>query len=225
MEQAAGLTSVACMRYLRPTAPIASDAVLPADPGDALAIAQDLLQAPVMSNHHHGLWGYHGEAAPGRPLTVQSTGIGGPSAAAVLAQLVELGVRRAVRIGACTPLGDRLRPGEAVLVDRALPGDGTSAALGADGAVEPDPELIRALIDAAGDRARPATIASRDLLDGPAPADGAVAVDLETAAVLTLGRAVGVSVAAVLFAPPADPADELSQPALDSARIAAAALD
>ena len=52
--------------YLSPTAPIAEDAILPSDPAHALLLAQELLEAPLMSNHSHGLWGYHGETAAGR---------------------------------------------------------------------------------------------------------------------------------------------------------------
>ncbi len=56
-------------------------------------------EKPLMSNHNRGLWGYTGETPEGRPLTVQSTGMGGPSAAIVLHELAELGVRRAIRVG------------------------------------------------------------------------------------------------------------------------------
>ena len=45
---------------LRPTAPIAADAVLVGDPGRALLLAQELLEEPKMSNHARGLWGYSG---------------------------------------------------------------------------------------------------------------------------------------------------------------------
>ena len=40
-----------------------------------------------MFNHNRGLWGYTGIALDGAPLTVQSTGLGGPSAAIVVAEL------------------------------------------------------------------------------------------------------------------------------------------
>ena len=46
---------------LRPTAPIAADAVLVGDPGRALLLAQELLEEPKMSNHARGLWGYSGQ--------------------------------------------------------------------------------------------------------------------------------------------------------------------
>ena len=92
---------------LRPTAPYAADAILVGDPGRALLLAQELLEQPKMCNHARGLWGYSGRTPRGDELTIQSTGIGGPSAALVLADLAELGVRRAIRVGSC--VGGRRR--------------------------------------------------------------------------------------------------------------------
>ena len=134
-EALVGVTGSADARRLRPTAPIAADAVLVGDPGRALMLAQALLEEPKMSNHARGLWGYSGRTPAGRELTIQATGMGGPSAALVLADLAELGVRRAVRVGTCVAidpepargraagrargarLGWRRRPGAAVLPD------------------------------------------------------------------------------------------------------------
>src|SRR5580700_6569955 len=88
--------------HLHPTAPLAERVLLPGDPGRALSLAQLLLSEPRMFNHNRGLWGYTGAAfADGAPLTVQSTGMGGPSAAIVISELVELGARRLVRVGTC----------------------------------------------------------------------------------------------------------------------------
>ena len=97
--------SAAVPAHLRPSAPTAADALLCGDPARALAIAQALLVKPRMSNHHRGLWGYYGETAAGAELTVQATGIGGPSAAIVLGELAELGLRRAIRVGTCAAPG------------------------------------------------------------------------------------------------------------------------
>ncbi|MGA8365049.1 MAG: hypothetical protein WB709_11075, partial [Solirubrobacteraceae bacterium] len=44
--------------HLRPTAELAERVLLPGDPGRALALAQVLIDAPLMFNHHRGLWGY-----------------------------------------------------------------------------------------------------------------------------------------------------------------------
>src|SRR6201989_177328 len=101
-------------RRLRPTAKIHTDAILVGDPGRAMALAQVLTEGPKMANHARGLWGYSGPRADGRGLTVQATGMGGPSAALVLADLAELGVRRAIRIGTCAALDPGLRPGDLV---------------------------------------------------------------------------------------------------------------
>ena len=78
--------------HLHPTAELAERALLPDDPGQALALTRVLYdETPRMFNHHRGLWGYTGVALDGAPLTVQSTGIGGPSAAIVVAELQRAG--------------------------------------------------------------------------------------------------------------------------------------
>jgi uridine phosphorylase len=103
--------------HLRPTAALAERVLLPGDPGRALALAQLLLEGPLMFNHHRGLWGYTGPAlADGKPLTIQSTGMGGPSAAIVLQELIALGARRAIRVGTCGALAETgIRAGGACL--------------------------------------------------------------------------------------------------------------
>jgi uridine phosphorylase len=182
-------------RYLNPKAPFASDVLLPADPAAAMAIAQHVTLAPLMANHSHGLWGYTGETAGGGRLTVQATGIGGPSAAAVLADLAELGVRRAVRVGFA-----QLAPGAAigatVVADAAIAMDGASQALGASSPVEADPLLRDALCAAAGVDVSLATVVSTDLHLGGGEARRPA--DLETAALLAAGARTGVAVASIL---------------------------
>jgi uridine phosphorylase len=116
--------------HLRPTAPLAERVLLPGDPGRALALAQLLIEQPKMFNHHRGLWGYTGPAnADGQPLTIQSTGMGGPSAAIVLHELAGLGARRAIRVGTCGALDPKLALGDLVVAREAIAADGTSAAL------------------------------------------------------------------------------------------------
>ena len=115
----------------RPTAPDRDpDAILVGDPGRALALAQVLLGQPKMSNHARGLWGYSGATPEGRGLTMQATGIGGPSAALVLARPRRARGRRAVRVGTCAAIDPELRPGDLVAVHEARPWstDGTGAA-------------------------------------------------------------------------------------------------
>jgi len=159
-----------------------------------------------MSNHHRGLWGYHGETADGRELTVQSTGIGGPSAAIVLGELIELGLRRAVRIGTCIAPGPEPAAGASVLARAALAADGTSAALGASPGswICSDPRLTLLLAGAL--ELTPEPIASLDVPPPPpgehplGALDGRTVrvADLQTAALLTSARNRGLELAAVL---------------------------
>src|SRR6186713_2150458 len=133
---------------LRPHEPVAERVLLPGDPGRALRLSTQLIDGPRMLNHHRGLWGYTGPAADGAPLTIQSTGLGGPSAAAVVAELVALGARRLVRVGTASGLG-ATRPGTLVIAREALAVDGASRALGAGARVAADAALTAALAAAA----------------------------------------------------------------------------
>src|SRR3954454_14648950 len=109
---------------LRPTAPIATRAILVGDPGRALLLAQELLEQPKMSNHARGLWGYWGRTPGGVELTIQATGMGGPSAVLVLEDLAELGVRLAVRVGTCVAGDEGMRLGEPLVVGAGIAGGG-----------------------------------------------------------------------------------------------------
>jgi uridine phosphorylase len=131
--------------HLRPTAELAERVLLPGDPGRALALAQALLEGPLMFNHHRGLWGYTGTAPDGEPLTIQSTGMGGPSAAIVFSELIALGVRRAIRVGTCGALAPGLALGALVVAREAITADGTSQALGARERIAADGPLTEAL--------------------------------------------------------------------------------
>src|SRR4051812_14641818 len=195
--------------HLRPNTDYAQDALVPGDPGRALALAQQLLEEPRMSNHARGLWGYTGVTPSGRPLSIQSTGMGGPSAAIVLHELAELGVRRAVRVGTCGALDQELRHGELIVAGDALAEDGTSRALGAGETAEPDPDLTKGLASALPGSPAPVRIASTDLFyddgeDGGAGSAeawarrGAAAVEMEAATLFTLGRKLGVATACIL---------------------------
>src|ERR1700760_4133670 len=101
--------------HLQPTAPLAERVLVPGDPGRALLLAQGLTSVPQMFNHTRGLWGSAGTAADGEPLTIQSTGMGGPSAAIVIAELADLGARRLLRVGTCGALAPGLELGDLLI--------------------------------------------------------------------------------------------------------------
>ena len=190
--------------HLRPTAPLAERVLLPGDPGRALLLAQALLVSPVMFNHHRGLWGYTGRAADGVALTIQSTGMGGPSAAIVITELAELGARRLVRTGTCGALNPALGLGDLVIVTESVPADGTSRALGAGDTVLPDEDLLAALLAAGQPDAHAGPVVSTDLFyDGSDAKEwterGVVAVEMETATLFALARRRGLQAASLLL--------------------------
>ena len=197
--------------HIHPTAPLAPRALLPGDPGRALALAQLVLSEPKMFNHNRGLWGYTGTAADGEPMTIQSTGMGGPSAAIVLEELCDLGLTQAIRVGTCGALHGDLRLGDLVVVDAALACDGASRALGADGLVPADAQLVAALCAGAeheapdGARVHRGPIATSDLFyerdvsrARAWRAAGALAIEMEAATLLQVGRLRGIRVACLL---------------------------
>jgi DeoD family purine-nucleoside phosphorylase len=192
--------------HLHPTAPLAERVLLPGDPGRALLLAQALLQDPKMFNHNRGLWGYTGLAADGQALTIQSTGMGGPSAAIVIAELADLGARTLLRVGTCGALDDSLALGELLIAGEALAEDGTSRALGAGPRVSASPGLLARLTASAGRDGRHGPVVSSDLFydgrDGAQRrwlADGAVAVEMETATLFMLAARRGLQAGSVLI--------------------------
>src|SRR4249919_756415 len=154
-----------------------------------------------MSNHARGLWGYSGRTPAGSALTIQATGIGGPSASLVLGDLAELGMRRAIRVGSCAGAPGAVL-GELVVVREALAhgGSATAHGLAAGEAAAPDPDLTERLAEAVGDDGRLATVASFD--SHPAERslpDGVLGADMQTAPLLARARALDVELAAVLI--------------------------
>ncbi len=192
--------------HVHPTAELAERVLLPGDPGRALLLAQSLLEQPKMFNHNRGLWGYTGTAADGAPLTIQSTGMGGPSAAIVIEELIQLGARRLVRVGTCGALVGGFALGDAIVATEAVCADGTSRALGAGERAAADEVLTAALAAAAAadGGARSGAVVTTDLFydaDGnhadPPPGD-ALAIEMETATVFRLAALRGVRAGCVL---------------------------
>jgi DeoD family purine-nucleoside phosphorylase len=194
---------------LQPTAELAERVLLPGDPARALLLAESLLDGARMYNHHRGLWGYSGVALDGEPLTIQSTGMGGPSAAIVIHELIELGARRLLRIGTCGALQPTLHLGDLVIATEAVAADGASRALGAGERVPATPELLAAVVDTAtsGDdpsTARRGPVVSTDLfydrrgLELGWQAAGVLAVEMEAATLFALAAIHEVEAGALL---------------------------
>lgn len=201
---------MAAPNALQPTAALSDRVLLPGDPGRALMLAESLLDGAKMFNHNRGLWGYTGLAPDGEPLTIQSTGMGGPSAAIVIHELIDLGARRLLRVGTCGALGP-LQLGDLVIVTEAIAADGTSRALGASERVSASPSLLDAVVAAAeppfpeaAHAIHQGVIVTSDVfyderaLERGWAAEGALAVEMEAATLFALAAARGVEAAALL---------------------------
>jgi len=78
--------------------------LLPGDPLRAKYIAETYLDDVQQRNSERGLLGYTG-TWEGKPVSVQGTGMGCPSATIVFEELVQLGVKKSPDIPADIPLG------------------------------------------------------------------------------------------------------------------------
>ena len=193
--------------YLRPQQPVAERILIPGDPARAMRLATALTDKPLMLNHARGLWGYTGTADDGELLTVQSSGLGGPSAAAVVRDLIALGARRLMRVGTCVALEGGPPVGSIVVAGSVITEDGASRSLGFGSGLSPS--LLIAGVPSV-------RVVSCDLPFGPVPA-GAQVRDMTTAAVLAAAAVGGAQAGAVLVVL----GDSLDEDALHAAELTA----
>src|SRR3954453_7550230 len=78
----------------------ADGCLLPGDPLRAKYIAETYFDDPVEKNSERGLLGYT-DTYEGKPVSVQGTGMGCPGATIVFEELIQLGVKRLLRVGTC----------------------------------------------------------------------------------------------------------------------------
>ncbi len=101
-----------------------ADAVLvPGDPNRATYIAETFFDPGFRCvNRERGELGYTG-TFEGKPLSVQSVGMGCPSAAIYYSELTMLGAKRLVRVGTAGGLAPHLQMGDTVVAMSACPDD------------------------------------------------------------------------------------------------------
>src|SRR6266508_3155015 len=75
----------------------------PGDPRRAEYIAMSLFADARLVNEERGMLGFTG-TFDGKPISVQTTGMGCPSASIVFEELVQLGCNRLIRVGTCGAL-------------------------------------------------------------------------------------------------------------------------
>ena len=93
----------------------APNVLCPGDPLRARYIAETFFDPGAREvNTERGMLGYTG-TFEGEPISVQSTGMGCPSAGIVFEELIMLGVTRLVRVGTCGGLADGMAMGDTVI--------------------------------------------------------------------------------------------------------------
>jgi DeoD family purine-nucleoside phosphorylase len=86
----------------------------PGDPRRASYIAETFFDGARLVNDERGMLGFTG-TFDGVPISVQSTGMGCPSAGIVYEELIQLGARRLVRVGTCGAIGARMAMADVVI--------------------------------------------------------------------------------------------------------------
>ncbi|MHB8577975.1 MAG: phosphorylase family protein [Dehalococcoidia bacterium] len=181
---------------------VAKVVLLPGDPGRAGRVAA-MLESVRCYNENRGLLGFTGASA-GQRISVQTTGMGAPSAAIVAEELAMLGAQVLIRIGTAGGASARIRAGDLVIATGSVPLDGTTRAYLSGDPYAPvaDFGVVQALTAAcAGEQAPYHTglIATGDALyaedetsGGRWAARGVLAFEMEASALFTVAALRGV---------------------------------
>ncbi len=172
--------------------------LLPGDPLRAQYIAETFMEDVVQRNGERGMLGYTGTFS-GKPVSVQSSGMGCPSAAIVIEELVQLGVKKIMRVGTCGGLQPGMTMGELIIALSATPADSTASHYvgGEPHAPTADFGLIHEAVHQAKHLGKPVKvgpIVSSDIFYQPDAGlaqrwsdRGILAVEMEAAVLFTLG--------------------------------------
>jgi len=186
--------------------------ILPGDPGRCKAIAAHF-DHPVHVQTNREYVTYTGTLL-GERVSVVSTGIGGPSAAIAMEELVKLGVHTFIRVGTCGGIALEVQSGDVVVATGAVRMEGTSREYAPiEWPAVPNYQVVNALVQAARKLNKPwktGVVQSKDSFYGQhSPAAmpvsyeleqkwqawkrlGVLASEMETAALFTVAAARGV---------------------------------
>jgi uridine phosphorylase len=123
--------------------------LLPGDPDRARIIAEGFFTDPQEIARHREYWSYKGEYE-GVPVGVCSTGIGCPSAAIALEELIKVGCTTFIRVGTAGAIDASLKAGDLVIFAGAVRDEGTSKQyVPIEFPAVADPDVVRALSESA----------------------------------------------------------------------------
>jgi purine-nucleoside phosphorylase len=189
---------------------VAPIVLLVGDPGRATRTAA-LLDGARCYDEFRGLLGYTGTYR-GALVSVQTTGMGCPSAAIVCEEMAALGAKTLIRLGTCGAVQEGMRATDLVIATAACPLDGTTAHY-----LDGDPyapaasfRVVRSLVDtarAAGVRFHTGVIATEDALYAVREAWVArwqsrrvLAQEMEASAIFTVAALRGLEAGCLLVA-------------------------
>ena len=188
---------------------VAPYVLIPGDPGRAERIADAFATKHLVARNREYVL-YTGTTAAGTPISVCSTGIGGPSASIAVEELTRVGATHFIRVGSSGGRQPHVPIGSVVVVTGAFRGEGTSQ----DYIPLPYPavadlDVTLALRHAAegvlGQRAFEGIVYTRDAfyrrdhgLNGQLTDAGMIAAEQECSTVFVVGSLLGVKVGAVL---------------------------
>ena len=156
--------------------------ILPGDPGRCEAIAAHF-DDPVHVQTNREYVTYTGTLL-GERVSVVSTGIGGPSAAIAMEELVKLGVHTFIRVGTCGGIALEVQSGDVVVATGAVRMEGTSREYAPiEWPAVPNYQVVNALVQAAQTLKKPwktGVVQSKDSFYGQhSPATMPVSYELE----------------------------------------------
>jgi DeoD family purine-nucleoside phosphorylase len=183
--------------------------LLPGDPLRARYIAETFFEDVRQVNGERSLLGFSG-TYEGRPISVQASGMGCPSAAIVVEELVQLGVKRVVRVGTCGGLQPDMALGDIVVAVAATAADGTVRTYTGGEPYSPtaDFEVVHAAVHEAkhrGQAVRVGSVVSSDVFYNPDTGiaqrwsdRGILAVEMEAAVLFTVAAMRRISAGCLL---------------------------
>ncbi len=190
---------------------IAPLVLLPGDPNRSSFIAKTFLENPKCYNTHRQLLGYTG-LYKGKPISVQTTGMGCPSLAIVVEELIRLGAKVLLRVGTSGIISKDIKPADLIIATSSVPRDGTTKMYlkGENYAPSASFKVTRSLVDAATNlhyQTHVGLIQTEDAFYGTTQEDGlrleqqgVLAVEMEASALFLLGKLRKVETGCILVA-------------------------
>ena len=128
--------------------------LLPGDPERAKKIAERFFDNPEEIAKRREYWSYRG-TWKGVPVAVCSTGIGCPSAAIAIEELVKVGCKKFIRVGTCGAISKNVKTHDLVIFTGSVRDDGTSRQyVPIEYPAVADPRIVQKLVNAANARGK-----------------------------------------------------------------------